>query len=132
MRLFFIGFVVSGCLCAQSSVWDGVYSSAQATAGEKGYAQNCASCHGEKLDGKGPMPPLLGKDFLSNWNGMTLGDLFDKIQTSMPADKPGQLKEAQNAEILAYILKVNGFPAGAKSMAPSGNALKGIRIEEKK
>jgi hypothetical protein len=78
------------------------------------------------------MPPLSGADFLSNWNGMTLGDLFDKIQTSMPADKPGQLKEAQNAEILAFILKANGFPAGAKSMAASRDALRGIRIEGKK
>src|SRR5215470_4155010 len=99
MRKYLLAMLVSSCLFGQNSVWDGVYSEAQASVGQKGYAQNCASCHGEKLDGKGPMPPLSGMDFRSNWNGMSLGDLFDKIQTSMPADKPGQLKESQNAEI---------------------------------
>ncbi len=132
MRRYFCGLLVCGCLWAQSSVWDGVYSEAQASAGQKGYTQNCASCHGAELDGKGPMPPLAGKDFLSNWDGMSLGDLFDKIQTSMPADNPGQLKETQNAEILAYILKVNKFPAGAKAMPASGDGLRGIKILEKK
>jgi len=60
-----------------ASVWDGVYSSAQATRGEKAYRENCASCHGVNLEGSGQMPPLSGSDFTTNWNGMTLGDLFD-------------------------------------------------------
>jgi mono/diheme cytochrome c family protein len=114
---------------AAASVWDGVYSSAQATRGEKAYRENCASCHGVNLEGSGQMPPLSGGDFTTNWNGMTLGDLFDKMQESMPADRPGKLSKAMNADILAYILEANKFPAGAKELPPGTAALQSIRIE---
>jgi mono/diheme cytochrome c family protein len=111
------------------SVWDGIYTEAQAARGEAGYREACASCHGEKLDGRGQIPPLAGSDFTSNWNGMTVGDLFEKMQTSMPADRPGQLSKEQNAAILAFILGSNRFPAGNKELSADTDALKGIRFE---
>src|SRR5215471_19233686 len=95
------------------SVWDGIYSNDQAARGKAAYAEACASCHGEKLEGRGQTPQLAGSDFIGNWKGMTVGDLFDKMQATMPADKPGKLSREQNATILAYILKMNEFPAGA-------------------
>ena len=70
-----------------------------AARGEAAYRETCASCHGEKLQGTGQSPPLTGKDFISNWNGMTVGDLFEKMQDSMPADRPGQLSGTENAGI---------------------------------
>ena len=70
---------------------EGVYTADQATKGEAVYKENCAACHGDNLEGSGPMPPLAGKDFLSNWQGKTVGDLFEKTQTSMPATAPGTL-----------------------------------------
>jgi mono/diheme cytochrome c family protein len=114
------------------SVWDGVYTDAQADRGQAGYREACASCHGEKLDGRGQIPPLAGSDFTSNWNAMTVGDLFEKMQTSMPADRPGQLSKEQNASILAYILGFNKFPTGNKELPGDADALKGIRFEDKK
>src|ERR1700722_20293555 len=72
-----------------TSVWDGVYAQAQADRGKALYGQHCASCHGATLDGSGAVPPLAGADFKGNWNGQTADALFEKIQTSMPADKPG-------------------------------------------
>jgi mono/diheme cytochrome c family protein len=121
------------CLSGQEqtpqSVWDGIYTDAQAARGGTDYRQACASCHGEKLDGRGQIPPLAGSDFTSNWNGMTVGDLFEKIQTSMPADRPGQLGKEQNAAILAYILKFNRFPTGSKELPGDTDALKSIRFE---
>jgi S-disulfanyl-L-cysteine oxidoreductase SoxD len=114
------------------SVWDGVYSSAQATRGAAGYAKNCASCHGQDLDGGGQAPPLSGDEFLSSWNGMTVGDLFDPIQLSMPADRPGQLSKAENTDIVAFILKSNHFPAGAKDLPSDSESQRSIRIEAKK
>jgi quinoprotein glucose dehydrogenase len=111
------------------SVWDGIYTDQQAGRGEAAYRAACASCHGQKLEGSGQMPPLVGSDFTSNWNGMTVGDLLDKIQTSMPADRPGQLSKDQNAAILAYILKLNKFPAGSKELPPDADALRGVRFE---
>jgi S-disulfanyl-L-cysteine oxidoreductase SoxD len=128
LRLAVLAIGWLACLMA-ASVWDGVYSSVQASRGEKAYRENCASCHGVLLEGSGQMPPLSGSDFMSNWSGRTLGELFDKIQESMPADRPGKLSRAMNADMLAYILEINKFPAGAKELPPGTPALKTIQIE---
>jgi len=69
---------------------------------------------------------------MTNWNGMTLGDLFDRIQSTMPADNPGSLKPADAADIIAYMLQVNMFPAGQTDLASETAALKKIKIEATK
>jgi mono/diheme cytochrome c family protein len=117
---------------APPSVWDGIYTNDQAVKGASAYTLNCASCHGAKMEGRGQTPPLQGTDFLSNWTGMTVGDLFDKIQTSMPADKPGQVSRQDNAAILAYILKSNKFPAGERELGTDSEALGRIHIDAAK
>ena len=89
-----------------ASVWDGVYTQEQANRGKTLYSKECASCHGQALDGSGQAPPLTGADFKGNWNGQTVDDLFEKMQTSMPADQPGKLSREQNADILAFLLGV--------------------------
>lgn len=114
-----------------TSTWDGIYSEPQAATGAAAYKQNCASCHGDGLLGKGQTPPLIGNDFVANWDGMTLGLLFEKMQSSMPADKPGQLSMSQNAAILAFMLKSNKFPAGGKELPGDPDALKAIRFDAK-
>ena len=123
-----------GLLWAQEpvSVWDGIYSAEQARKGEALYRQECASCHGEKLEGRGQAPPLTGGDFTMDWNGMTVGDLFEKMQTSMPADQPGHLSREQNATLLAFILDANKFPAGAAELPTDGERLRQIRFEAAK
>jgi mono/diheme cytochrome c family protein len=112
-----------------TSVWDGVYTEEQAGRGIPLYQQECASCHGKAMEGGGQTPPLAGDDFKGNWNGQPLGDLFDKMSTSMPADRPGKLSGGQNASILAYMLKQNGFPAGSAPLQGDAAALKSIRFE---
>jgi len=79
-----------------------------------------------------PSAPLAGADFKSDWNGQTADDLFEKMQTSMPADRPGQLSREQNADILAFLLSSNGFPAGQKELPPDAAALQKIRFESAK
>jgi len=125
---------LGGKLWAQgpASVWDGIYTQDQAHRGETLYSQKCASCHGEKLEGRGQAPPLAGADFMMEWNGMTVGDLFDKMQTSMPADQPGSLSREQNATLLAFILSANKFPPGAVELASDGETLRQIRFEAAK
>jgi mono/diheme cytochrome c family protein len=122
---------IAGCvaLFSQSarSVWDGVYTSQQATRGAALYADNCASCHADDLLGSGHMPALAGKDFSKEWNGQSVGDLFDRLSTSMPADRPGKLSKEVDADILAFMLKSNGFPAGQTELKPSMEDLKLIR-----
>src|ERR1700730_1369249 len=105
-----LSLALSAYAQATSSVWDGVYTREQAGRGKSLYGKECASCHGTALDGSGTAPPLAGPDFKNNWNGQTVDDLFEKMQTSMPADQPGRLSREQNAGILAFLLSSNGFP----------------------
>src|SRR5262245_30223530 len=73
------------------SVWDGVYTSEQAKRGEALYAQSCAACHGNALEGGEMAPPLAGGAFNANWNGLTMGDLSERVRISMPQNNPGSL-----------------------------------------
>ena len=95
-----------------TSTRDGVYTAAQAAQGQTLYKQQCASCHGATLQGSGQNPALKGDAFLQNWMGMTAGDLYLKIQATMPATTPGSLKPVQVSQLMAYILTMNGYPAG--------------------
>jgi S-disulfanyl-L-cysteine oxidoreductase SoxD len=127
-------FLLTMVLYAQpgTSVWDGVYTQEQANRGKALYGQQCASCHGSTLDGSGTAPPLAGADFKGNWNGQTADDLFEKIQTSMPADQPGKLSREQNADILAFLFMSNGFPAGPKDLPTDAAVLAKIHFEAAK
>ena len=111
------------------SVWDGVYSDEQAGRGEAIYQKECARCHGVSLSGGEEAPPLSGAAFLANWNGTTMGDLSERIRTTMPPDAPGRLSRQQNADVLAHILRVNGFPTGKSELPKETEILKQIRID---
>ena len=107
----------------------GVYAAEQATRGEVVYKEQCAACHGDNLEGSGPMPPLAGMDFLANWKGKTLGDLYEKTQTTMPATAPGTLTPEQTADVLAYMLKGSNYPAGTAALDSKMEALTPITID---
>ena len=113
---------------ADPTVWDGVYTDEQTRRGETAYLSACASCHGTALEGGDMTPPLVGGVFTSNWNDLTVGDLFERIRTTMPLDTPGRLTRQQNADAIAFILKANGWPAGAQELPADPPALKQIRI----
>jgi mono/diheme cytochrome c family protein len=114
------------------SVWDGVYTEEQANRGKQGYADQCASCHGPELTGGEMAPGLSGGEFLSGWDGLTVGDLFERIRISMPQNSPGSLSGQQNADILAFILASNKFPTGTSELAKESMILKTIKFEAKK
>jgi cytochrome c len=90
-----------------------VYTDAQATSGRQIYYQACANCHGENLAGK-VGPALTGRQFhqMVAAQKMTATLLLQFIATRMPQAKPGSLTPAQYAEIMAFILKQNGYPSG--------------------
>src|SRR5512133_686652 len=94
------------------SVWDGAYTEEQAKRGEALYRKNCAACHGSMLTGGETASALTGGAFLSNWNGLPMDDLFERIRRSMPQDRPGKLSRQVNVDILAYLLSFNKFPTG--------------------
>jgi S-disulfanyl-L-cysteine oxidoreductase SoxD len=126
--------VAVGLLLAQTSrsVWEGVYTVEQARRGSDSYQAECASCHGTDLTGGDSAPPLMGGEFTSDWNGLTIGDLFERIRTSMPANNPGKLNRDKNADILAFLLSVNQFPAGKSELERQTETLKQIRFETTK
>lgn len=99
------------------SVVDGVYTKAQSGRGEKAYAAACAKCHAASLAGSTAVPPLVGADFLRNWDGQTVADLFERIRRAMPPENPGGLSPEQYADIVAYILDKNTFRPGRSDLA---------------
>ena len=111
---------------------EGVYTKDQATKGEAVYKEQCAACHGDNLEGSGPMPPLAGKDFLANWQGKTVGDLFEKTSSSMPATAPGTLTPEQATNIMAYLLSQGKYPAGDAALPGTADDLKKISIDAPK
>ena len=98
-----------------STIWDGVYSEEQAKRGGPTYQTFCAACHGDQLLGQEAAPALVGDAFNANWEGTTLGDLFNRIRTTMPLDQPGALSRAQTADVVAFLLQSGKFPAGANA-----------------
>jgi mono/diheme cytochrome c family protein len=124
-----VGLAAIGASQSQRSVWDGVFSADQAKRGQARYKELCASCHGETLEGGESSPPLVGGEFLSNWNTLSVGDLFDRTRSTMPQNKPGSLNREAGAEILAYVLSANQFPAGKDALPQASEVLKEIRIE---
>lgn len=114
------------------SVWEGIYTEAQSDRGKDLYAQQCASCHGGELSGGEMAPPLSGGEFMAGWDGLTVGDLFERIRISMPQNSPGSLSSQQDADVLAFIFAVNRFPAGTAEMPKEAGILKQIKFEAKK
>jgi quinoprotein glucose dehydrogenase len=114
------------------SVNDGVYTAEQAKRGEALYREQCATCHGDNLEGSGPMPPLAGKDFLTNWSGKSVGDLFEKTSTTMPATAPGTLTPAQTSDIVAHLLAAGRYPAGMTELDSKVEALMEIKLDPPK
>jgi mono/diheme cytochrome c family protein len=114
------------------SVWDGVYTEEQAKRGEGVYRDHCLSCHGPTLTGREMAGPLVGATFTANWNGVTVGDLFERTRVSMPNDRPGTLSRQQIADVLAYVFSANKFPAGKTELARQPELLKQIRFDATK
>jgi len=124
---------VAASLSAQSavSVWSGVYTGEQARRGQAVANSKCQACHGERLAGD-MGPPLAGTDFLSNWNGKPVSELFEKTQTTMPQGEEGTLTPAQTADLISYLFQLSKFPEGATELGTDLSALKQIQIKTTK
>jgi mono/diheme cytochrome c family protein len=114
------------------STWDGVYTDAQAKRGEAIYAERCASCHAPDLSGMDQAPALAGAEFLTEWDGQSMNDLFERTRISMPADKPGSLERSQVADVLAFILQKNGFPGATTELPAEPGQLKAVTLTPKR
>jgi mono/diheme cytochrome c family protein len=127
----FLPLLMALALAAQpKTTQDGVYTDRQAARGEAIYGKSCASCHGPNLEGDGQAPALSDKEFASEWNDQPLGDLFERIRATMPGDAPATLKPSEVADVLAFILKKGGHPAGAAELPADAAALKQVRFSK--
>jgi len=116
---------------AKKGIWDGVFTAAQASRGKAALSQNgCNGCHGAELAGdRGPS--LKGDRFVSVWENGSVSRLFAKIRDTMPPLNAEQVPPATKADIVAYLLEVNGFPSGLSDLPADVAALDSVQIVRK-
>jgi S-disulfanyl-L-cysteine oxidoreductase SoxD len=117
---------------AERTVWDRVYSDGQAQRGRTAYIEECASCHADDLRGSSTAPSLVDESFAFQWDNTPLGELFVRIRTTMPSDRPNSLSAQRYRDIVAFILQANKFPAGEKELDADLDALKQVLITTKR
>ncbi len=104
------------------SVKAGVYTAEQADRGVALFKNKCASCHA---------PNRFTDDlFYTSFTGKPMWEMYDVISDTMPEDDPGGMKPEEYADVIAYLLKLNGFPTGATELPTSKDAL-GLILMEK-
>lgn len=102
------------------SVAAGVYSEEQAARGRTAFETHCASCHAAT--------DYAGEQFRMNWFGRRVSDLFRILKTTMPEDNVGGLSDDEYTRVIAYILQLNGFPAGKDALPSDSTRMREIRI----
>lgn len=105
------------------SVLAGAYTLEQAAGGEAVFKGTCGNCHSSSQ--------FIGPSFEVVWADRLVFELFDQLRSTMPLDNPGGLSREQYAGVIAYILKLNAYPAGDKPLPHDDAGLKLIRFEKR-
>ncbi|MEO8099025.1 MAG: cytochrome c [Acidobacteriota bacterium] len=126
--LLFVSVLATSPATAQTStprrtVWEGVYTEAQAARGTTAFGASCARCHGLTAEGRSP---LVGDAFWKSFAQKTAGELLEYVSGNMPNGAPGSLSPPSYADIVALLLKSNGFPAGSTELGV--NTIAGVQI----
>ena len=100
---------------------DGVYTTAQAAQGRDLFASACQSCHTPTVHA--------GPPFKAKWYGRDLGMLFGYLRAEMPKSDPGSLSDEEYVQAIAYLLRINGMPAGSQPLVVDSAALAAIRLD---
>jgi len=98
-----------------------LFTAAQARRGQSIYQKNCIECH--------DAGSYTGAVFRRVWVGKSPYDLWELIRTTMPEDFPGQLKVEEYADIVAYMLRMNGYPSGDTELPAEAEKLQQLRID---
>ena len=104
----------------RQTVWSGVFTRAQASAGASVFAASCSRCHRDRLQ---------GPTFIEHWNEDYLSSLYNLISKTMPPGAAGSLKESEYADVVAFLLQSNGYPEGTARLTAS--QMGSIRMEGK-
>ena len=121
---FTMGVVAAAGQAPTKSTNDGVYTKAQGERGQKVFSDKCTACHEPSR--------FSGEAFHESWDNKALKELWDVASGTMPEDNPGSLKQQEYADILAYFLSLNQYPAGETELQGNGPAMAAIKIEKKK
>ena len=124
--LFAASLVTAQTSTPRRTVWDGVYTEAQAARGVTPFGQSCAGCHALAAAGKAP---LVGDAFWKSFAQKNVGDLLEFVSANMPNGSPGSLNESTYRDIVALVLKSNGFPAGTTEL--QRDAVANVQIVQK-
>lgn len=132
LRGLFAGCIIAlpaAALSAQSAPEEklttksGVYTVAQAARGGELYALSCSSCHSAATHAS--------PAFVTKWTGHQLAELYQYMNQEMPKENPGSLTAKEYTLVLAYMLKMNGMPAGRSELPTDPVQLEKIRIDLK-
>ena len=119
----FVAAAVSGQAPTKTTN-DSVYTAAQAERGKKAFSTSCTTCHDTAR--------FSGDTFAEAWTGKPLKEIWDVASGTMPEDNPGSLKQQEYADIIAYFLSLNEYPAGDTELAPGAGPMASIKVEKKK
>jgi mono/diheme cytochrome c family protein len=114
-------FALGGSPAGAQGGPEGPYAAAQADRGEALFREICGSCH--------TASQFSGAAFARAWTGTTAYDFFTLVRTTMPYDSPGQLRREEYADVVAYVLRLNGLPAGARELPSDDAALRRVKID---
>ncbi len=96
------------------------YTEEQARRGQRAFRQVCSDCH-YTSEFKGPV-------FTDVWARRTARDLYRELRRTMPDDNPGGLPRQTYVDVMAYILELNGYPAGSDELPPDDQVLGSFRL----
>ncbi|MGD8318908.1 MAG: hypothetical protein PVJ02_00590 [Gemmatimonadota bacterium] len=91
------------------------YTAEQAERGHVAFRETCYECHYSS--------EFKGSDFQFKWGERSVADLYEDISENMPDDDPGSLAPQIYVDVVAYILQLNGFPAGGSELSGDEEAM---------
>jgi mono/diheme cytochrome c family protein len=123
-----VAAAIGGGAIAQGAA-PAIYTAEQATAGAQVYAAQCGACHGNQLEGVAG-PALKGPGFkaMATAQGLNGESLLQVVSLSMPQTDPGSLSPEQYAQVVAYMLRENGYPAGSEPLSTTNPHLKELDL----
>jgi mono/diheme cytochrome c family protein len=90
------------------SVLEGAYTNVQAERGKEVFAKECLNCH--------QPTEFSNETFAAGWRDRPVGAFYGIVRGTMPVGRVGELPEQQYVDVVAYVLQLNGYPAGPKEL----------------
>src|SRR5262245_24211558 len=128
--LFFCGNSTASAQAVEARIWTGIFTNEQAERGKTDFAQSCVRCHGADLAGV-TAPSLNGNRFVTAWENESRYKRFTKVRDTMPPNFGTILTDEAKLDVITYILRTNGFPAGSDELRVDPDTLESIQVVRK-